>query len=69
MKAIYHCLNLFSFDVSQKALVAECWLPEHDILTIQSALRRGTEASGSNIPPILNTVASLEEPPTFNRYF
>jgi hypothetical protein len=35
IKAIYHCLNLFSFDVTQKALVAECWMPEHDISKIQ----------------------------------
>ena len=25
IKAIYHCLNMFSFDVTQKALVAESW--------------------------------------------
>ena len=35
IKAIYHCLNLFSFDVTQKALVAECWMPENDIPVIQ----------------------------------
>lgn len=25
IKAIYHCLNMLSFDVTQKALVAESW--------------------------------------------
>ncbi|TRY71734.1 hypothetical protein TCAL_03410, partial [Tigriopus californicus] len=68
IKAIYHCLNLFSFDVTQKALVAECWMPEHDIQVIQEALQRGADASGSTIPPILNSVAYVDEmPPTFNR--
>ena len=37
IKAIYHCLNLFSFDVTQKALIAECWMPEHDIPIIQAS--------------------------------
>ena len=60
IKAIYHCLNLFSFDVTQKALVAECWMPEHDIPLIQAALNRGADLSGSTIPPILNTVAAAQ---------
>eukprot|EP00095_Tigriopus_kingsejongensis_P004409 snap_masked-scaffold93_size381549-processed-gene-2.18 protein:Tk04409 transcript:snap_masked-scaffold93_size381549-processed-gene-2.18-mRNA-1 annotation:"vacuolar proton translocating atpase 116 kda subunit a" len=68
IKAIYHCLNLFSFDVTQKAMVAECWMPENDLQVIQEALRRGAETSGSTIPPILNLVTYIDEtPPTFNR--
>ena len=67
IKAIYHCLNLFSFDVTQKALIAECWLPEHDIPRIQEALKRGADKSGSTIQPILNSVATTDDPPTFNR--
>ena len=59
--------SYFSFDVTQKALIAECWMPEHDIPLIQAALNRGADASGSTIPPILNTVATAETPPTFNR--
>ncbi|XP_054289146.1 V-type proton ATPase 116 kDa subunit a 1-like [Macrosteles quadrilineatus] len=67
IKAIYHTLNLFNLDVTQKCLIAECWVPVHEVENIQKALRRGTESSGGAVPPILNQVNTLEEPPTFNR--
>ncbi|XP_017101114.1 V-type proton ATPase 116 kDa subunit a 1 isoform X4 [Drosophila bipectinata] len=67
IKAIYHTLNLFNLDVTQKCLIAECWVPLLDIETIQLALRRGTEKSGSSVPPILNRMQTFENPPTYNR--
>ncbi|XP_012268719.2 V-type proton ATPase 116 kDa subunit a 1 isoform X2 [Athalia rosae] len=67
IKAIYHTLNLFNLDVTQKCLIAECWVPVLDIETIQLALRRGTERSGSSVPPILNRMGTFEDPPTYNR--
>ncbi|XP_004530961.1 V-type proton ATPase 116 kDa subunit a isoform X4 [Ceratitis capitata] len=67
IKAIYHTLNLFNLDVTQKCLIAECWVPVLDIETIQLALRRGTERSGSSVPPILNRMQTFENPPTYNR--
>ncbi|CRL05231.1 CLUMA_CG018059, isoform A [Clunio marinus] len=67
IKAIYHTLNLFNLDVTQKCLIAECWVPVLDIETIQVALRRGTERSGSSVPPILNRMETFEDPPTYNR--
>ncbi|KAF5289194.1 hypothetical protein FQR65_LT00080 [Abscondita terminalis] len=66
IKAIYHTLNLFNLDVTQKCLIAECWVPVLDIENIQLALRRGTERSGSSVPPILNRMESCENPPTYN---
>jgi len=67
IKAIYHTLNYFNLDTSQKCLIAECWIPRLDMEAIQLALRRGTEKSGSTIAPILNEMATTEAPPTFFR--
>ncbi|XP_044259991.1 V-type proton ATPase 116 kDa subunit a1 isoform X2 [Tribolium madens] len=66
IKAIYHTLNLFNLDVTQKCLIAECWVPVLDFENIQLALRRGTERSGSSVPPILNRMETMEDPPTYN---
>ena len=49
IKAIYHTLNYFNLDTSQKCLIAECWIPRLDMEAIQLALRRGTEKSGSTV--------------------
>lgn len=67
IKAIYHTLNLFNLDVTKKCLIAECWVPELDLETIRLALRRGTDRSGSSVPPILNSMNTFENPPTYNR--
>lgn len=42
IKAIYHTLNLFNLDVTQKCLIAECWVPVSDLEAIHLSLRRGT---------------------------
>jgi len=42
IKAIYHTLNMFNLDVTQKCLISECWCPVNDLEKIQMALRRGT---------------------------
>lgn len=45
IKAIYHTLNMFNLDVTQKCLISECWCPVNDLEKIQMALRRGTVCS------------------------
>lgn len=67
IKAIYQTLNLFNLDVTKKCLIAECWVPILDIESIRVALSRGTERSGSSVPPILNRIQTIENPPTYNR--
>lgn len=67
IKAIYHTLNLFNLDVTQKCLIAECWCACSDLDKIQMALCRGTEISGGSVPSILHRMQTAEVPPTFNR--
>ncbi|XP_028267800.1 V-type proton ATPase 116 kDa subunit a isoform X2 [Parambassis ranga] len=67
MKAIYHTLNLCNIDVTQKCLIAEVWCPISDMDSIQFALRRGTEKSGSTVPSILNRMQTKQTPPTYNK--
>lgn len=67
IKAIYHTLNIFNLDVTQKCLIGECWCAVSDLDKIQLALRRGTEQSGSTVPSILNRMETKEIPPTYNR--
>lgn len=42
MKAIYHMLNLCSFDVTNKCLIAEVWCPEADLPGLRRALQDGS---------------------------
>lgn len=65
IKAIYHILNLFNFDVTRECLVAECWVPTGEQEMVNAALRRGMAVSGSTVQPILNVVHTSSDPPTY----
>lgn len=67
IKAIYHTLNFFNLDVTQKCLIAECWCPISELDRIQMALKRGSDESGSTVPSILNRMETAESPPTYHR--
>ena len=67
MKATYHTLNLFNFDVTEKAMVAECWMPQYDIPQIKEVLEKAAIEAGSTMTPILNEIAVDGMPPTYNR--
>ncbi|XP_037802746.1 V-type proton ATPase 116 kDa subunit a1-like isoform X1 [Penaeus monodon] len=67
IKAIYHTLNMLNLDVTNKCLIAECWIPTSDLGVINDALRKGTERSGSSVQPILNRMQTQLKPPTFHR--
>ena len=45
MKAIYHILNLCSFDVTNKCLIAEVWCPVSDLTNLRRALEEGSVSS------------------------
>eukprot|EP00117_Sycon_ciliatum_P047223 scpid96574/ scgid33746/ V-type proton ATPase 116 kDa subunit a isoform 1; Clathrin-coated vesicle/synaptic vesicle proton pump 116 kDa subunit; Vacuolar adenosine triphosphatase subunit Ac116; Vacuolar proton pump subunit 1; Vacuolar proton translocating ATPase 116 kDa subunit a isoform 1 len=67
IKSIYHTLNLFSVDVTQKCLIGECWCPVTNLDEIHQALRRGHDRSGLSVMPILNVMKSSHTPPTYNK--
>ena len=49
IKSIYHALNMFNLDVTQRCLIAECWCPVEDLDQIQQALTTGTVSRGQYI--------------------
>uniref|UniRef100_A0A8C5EQ56 V-type proton ATPase subunit a n=1 Tax=Gouania willdenowi TaxID=441366 RepID=A0A8C5EQ56_GOUWI len=61
MKAIYYVLNLCSFDVTNKCLIAEVWCPVDDI-----PLLRGRK-SGASVPSFVNRIPTTDTPPTLIR--
>ncbi|XP_069880969.1 V-type proton ATPase 116 kDa subunit a 2 isoform X2 [Dipodomys merriami] len=67
MKAIYHMLNMCSFDVTNKCLIAEVWCPEADLPGLRRALEQGSRESGAAIPSFMNTIPTKETPPTLIR--
>jgi len=67
LKAVFHILNFFDMDVTQKCLIGECWIPTADIPEVQHALRLATHKSGSTVPAILHQLETSEMPPTFHK--
>uniref|UniRef100_A0AAQ4S557 V-type proton ATPase subunit a n=1 Tax=Gasterosteus aculeatus aculeatus TaxID=481459 RepID=A0AAQ4S557_GASAC len=51
MKAIYHILNLCSFDVTNKCLIAEVWCPVSDLANLRGALEEGSVRK-ETAPPV-----------------
>uniref|UniRef100_A0A8C0IJA2 V-type proton ATPase subunit a n=1 Tax=Bubo bubo TaxID=30461 RepID=A0A8C0IJA2_BUBBB len=67
MKAIYHVLNLCSFDVTNKCLIAEVWCPVADLQNLRHALEEGSRKSGATISSFMNTIPTTQPPPTLIR--
>ncbi|XP_063704995.1 V-type proton ATPase 116 kDa subunit a 1-like [Culicoides brevitarsis] len=67
MKAIYHTLNYFNMDLTNKCMIGECWIATNDIPKVQDALIRVSSASDSEVKSFLQTIKSAEVPPTFMR--
>lgn len=67
MKAIYHILNLCSFDVTNKCLIAEVWCPVNDLPALRRALEVGSRNSGTTVPSFVNRIPSSDTPPTLMR--
>ena len=64
-KAVYHTMNMLSFDVTRQALVAEAWAPLDARVPIQNALQRATVTSNASVGTIFQPLATHEQPPTY----
>uniref|UniRef100_A0A8C1JR02 V-type proton ATPase subunit a n=1 Tax=Cyprinus carpio TaxID=7962 RepID=A0A8C1JR02_CYPCA len=60
MKAIYHILNLCSFDVTNKCLIAEVWCPVSDLANLRRALEEGSVSKIVLITPIKKFQSAFE---------
>ncbi|XP_041059099.1 V-type proton ATPase 116 kDa subunit a2-like isoform X1 [Carcharodon carcharias] len=67
MKAIYHILNLCSFDVTNKCLIAEVWCPVADLSKVRQALEEGSRKSSATVPSFVNRIPTTDTPPTLLR--
>uniref|UniRef100_A0A667XV00 V-type proton ATPase subunit a n=1 Tax=Myripristis murdjan TaxID=586833 RepID=A0A667XV00_9TELE len=67
MKAIYHILNLCSFDVTNKCLIAEVWCPVSDLANLRGALEEGSRKGDATVPSFVNRIPSNDTPPTLVR--
>uniref|UniRef100_A0A8D3C8K3 V-type proton ATPase subunit a n=1 Tax=Scophthalmus maximus TaxID=52904 RepID=A0A8D3C8K3_SCOMX len=67
MKAIFHILNLCSFDVTNKCLIAEVWCPVSDLANLRGALEKGSRKGDATVPSFVNRIPSTDTPPTLLR--
>ena len=51
-------------DLTRKCLIAEAWCPISKYEEAQSAVRRGAQRSGAQMPSIVNVIDTDEKPPT-----
>jgi V-type H+-transporting ATPase subunit a len=42
IKSVYHTMNMFNNDIARKCFIAECWTPNSQLNTLQSALEKGS---------------------------
>lgn len=67
MRSIYHAMNCFNTDLTNKCLVGEAWTSTKDIETVRECILQGSVASGCSVHSFINIIESDEEPPTLNR--
>ena len=66
-KAVFHTMNLFNWDVTSKALIAEGWCPTLDLPQLRNILSVAVDRIGSNVPTIVNVLQTSAKPPTYHR--
>lgn len=66
MRSTYEVMNCFSFDITAKCLIAECWMANRNIGRARTIMVEGSILSNTTIPSALSVMETDEVPPTFN---
>jgi len=65
-KAIYHTMNLFSYKIGRKTLVAEGWCPDADLEKVSYGTQQATSRSRSALPVVFKPLPDTKlTPPTY----
>lgn len=67
MKTIYHSLNMFNMDLTNKCMVGECWVPTNEIAKVQATLEEASAEANSEIKSFMQVISTTDQPPTFMR--
>ncbi|XP_071443370.1 V-type proton ATPase 116 kDa subunit a 1-like [Hetaerina americana] len=67
LKAIYHTLNMFNVDVTNKCFIGQCWVPKIFLQQVKDILATKSKDSGSSVPSFLSVITTSEVPPTYHR--
>lgn len=63
-KAIYHTMNKLCIDVTSKVLIAEVWMPDSAVPSIQQVLDHSAANSNTLLRAVIQMTPTSEEPPT-----
>lgn len=66
-KQVYAALNLFSYDVNRKLLIAEGWIPTAALNSLQQMLRQTSERASIETPVVINLISTNRTPPTYHQ--
>lgn len=64
-KAVFHSLNMCSYDQARKTLIAEAWCPTSALSLIKSTLQDVNDRAGLSVPTIVNVIKTNKTPPTY----
>lgn len=64
-KAVYATLNLFAYDSSHWARIAEYWCPTSNLPLIRTTLQDVASRAGVPVPSIVSKIRANENPPTY----
>ncbi|VDK68387.1 unnamed protein product [Litomosoides sigmodontis] len=68
MSAVFVAMNMCNFDITQRYLIAECWIPTADVVHVRNSLdKTGMEKNSSMPLSFLCKIETNKVPPTYFR--